>query len=313
MRMRTELLLSQVVDGLSAARHNSNGACVVDGVSCLRVGRNDVWRVVVNDVVHFVTYCRNDGDFRRRLAGIELVEKIARDHPNVVPPRLESVIDSSRVIVVRKAEGIPAEGLLKRGYRIDRNPFHRRAQWLPFLNALVAITGFLRVVHQHLPSSRIHLWDHGPESVFSRVESHLYRLSQTVDVFKGLTLPPIALPSQVVSGAVLGDLSLGNFLIDGDRVVYVDFEDFGVGEPRRDVVLLNESLKRALAQWHYWADDVDTLVPVVGNEDPWCTLYALELQLQRVWQELERPRPGAGLTREVEAARRQLRLLSRTT
>lgn len=313
MRMRTELRISQVVDGLSAARHQSNGACVVDGVSCLRVGRNDVWRVVVDDVVHFVTYCRNDGEFRRRLAGIELTEKIARDYPNIVPPRLESVIDSSRVIVVRKAAGIPAQGLLKRAYRIDRNPFRRRAQRLPFQDALSAMTGFLRVVHQYLPSSRIHLWDHGPASVFSRVESQLARLSEKVDVLKGLTLPTLALPSQVVSAAVLGDLSLGNFVIDGDRVAYVDFEDFGVGEPRRDLVLFNESLKRALAQWHYWADDVDTLVPVIGSEDPWCTLYALELQLQRVQQELERPRPGAGLTREAEAARGQLRLLSRTT
>jgi hypothetical protein len=277
------------------------------------VGRNDVWRVVVNDAVYFVTYCRNEADYRRRLAGIELTEQIARDYPNVVPPLLESVIDSSRVIVVRKAAGIPAEGLLKRGYRIDKNPLRRHARRLPFLNALAAMAGFLRAVHRHLPSSRTHLWDHGPESVFSRVESHLQRLSQRADLFKGLTLPPLALPSPVVSSAVLGDLSLGNFVIDGDRAVYVDFEDFGVGEPRRDLVLFSESLKRALSHWHYWTDDVDALIPIAGNDDPWCTVYAMELQLQRVWQELERPRPGAGLTREVEAARRQLRRLSATT
>jgi hypothetical protein len=308
--MHTGLTVSQLVERLSTARQGSPRRCQIDGIHCMRVGRNDVWRVTLGGAVLFVTYCQNDGEFHRRLAGIELTETIARDNPNIAAARLEAVIAESGVIVVQKAPGIAADRLFRLAYRIDKNPFRGRAARGRFLDALASITDFLRAMHQSLPASREHLWDHGPESVVRRVTSHLDRLSQTVARLRGLRVPALPYPSNTVSDVVLGDVTLGNFLIDGSRVMCVDFEDLGFGEPRRDFVLLNESLKRALGQWYYWSDDFRGLVPMVQPDDPWCAMYALEAQLLRVWPELKQPRQRARLRREVEAARRQLLMLN---
>jgi hypothetical protein len=298
------MVVARWIEQLATDRAQGTGDHLIQGVHCRRVGRNDVWRVKDGMTVYFVTFCKSDKDFHRRLAGIELCERIARGTTSIVAPRLEAVIDDSRTIVTHMTQGRSVDQLFRDAYRVDRNPFRRRAPQVTFLRALEAISQFLAAFHESEPISREHLWNHGPEAVSQRIRSHLTRLAKRIDALRGWDLPVLPGTSGGRLGMVLGDVSLGNFLIDGRQLTCVDFEDIGIGEAYRDRVLLSHSLKQPLRQWHYWQQPPYEMLPIPPG-DPWYALYALEVELHSVWRELSGSSGGRRLDRALESARRQ--------
>ena len=294
---------------LTTDRPSTGGERLVRGVRCRRVGRNDVWRAEDGQSVYFVTFCRNASDFHRRLAGIDISSRIARQTPGVGSPCLEVAIADSLTIVTREAPGVPVEGLFRAAFRIDRNPFRRRSPRQAFLAALESISGFLMALHESEPVAD-HLRDHGHESVAARIHAQLERLSSRVVGLRGWGLAAPSRLREVASGVVLGDMALGNFVFDGRQLTCVDFEDLGIGDAYRDRVLLSQTLKHPLGQWHYWHEDADRLLGLVP-EDPLYAFYALELDLQGLWRELSRVRRSrAVVERGVESVRRKLAIVA---
>lgn len=300
----------QLVERLSEARDDASRPVQVEGAECVRVGRNDVWRVTAGDSVLFVTYCKTEGEFRRRLAGIQLTERMAQGNPTILAPRLEAADEVTRVIIVHRVRGIPVSGLFQRAYRLDRNPLHRRPPRARFVRALASVTGFLQAVHEQTPVAAEYLWDHGPQGVLQRVREHLDRVSPQIQTLRGLRVPELREPAHIERRFLLGDTTLGNFIVDEERVACVDFEDLGIGEPRRDLLLLNDSLRRAFRGGYYWRRDSAELASPTDSRDPWLVLYALEVSLLRLKAELRPAAPPSAFRGEAAAARRQLVVLN---
>lgn len=301
--------LQHVIEHLPSLCGDRSTVCVVDGVVCQRVGRNAVWQITIRNVVCFATYCQNDGEFSRRSAGIALVAELARRHPDIAALQVELIDEDRRVIVVRRSQGLSVHSLLSSAYRIDRNPFRRRQARAEFGRALQSVVSFLSALHDCTVPRSEHLWDHRPQSVFHRATVLLNRLSQDIDDLRGLSLPLLRPPARDDSALVLGDPTFGNFMSDGERLACVDFEDLGIGDRRRDFVFLNEGLKRALTQWHYWKDELNTLESLVEPRDSWCALYEVEPQLLRVERDLRLSR-RMSLRREVRTTRERIHRLA---
>jgi len=220
-----------------------------------------------------------------RRAGLEACHQLANSDGRIAAPELIETVDELRILVTRRVAGCAVGAIVTAGCRWDKNPFRKRDRIDRCRLAIDAVLHFLATLHKSPIPDCSTLWDHGPRGVYGRVMQHLQDLQPlangTSEPVWQFADPGIRTWKEV---PVLGDATLGNFIFDGSRIACVDFEDFGVGEPERDYLVLSEELKRIQGRWHYWRIGDGIAVPASLAKSPWQELYLAEMELLRCKQ-----------------------------
>lgn len=261
------------------------------GLSAEPVGRNRVWKISSADrgsEMFYVKIVRERSWYDREVRGLKIAGVLAERHDWITAPPLLYQDAERLAIVIGAIPGESGTSLIRRAYRMDKNPLRRRKAITPFLDGVRHAVEWLRLLHAHEYEEFEGLVDHRASSVAQRVVRKLERAvratSLSIDSGKIDRLGSLgsAYPRGPAS-LICGDASLGNFFWDGERIGRIDFEDLGVGPAGRDFNTIRLYVSRITDLPWYWSDDeVESIVP--DGEEGWeGALHTLEWKLDYHW------------------------------
>lgn len=289
--------LSVSRDQLSALIGAAGCAADAESLDLLRVGRNPVWRVSANDDVFYCKICPSVAELRREASGYRLAEAIAREDDRFVAASVLSTDEEQRLLLTRPVPGTPVVDWLKAAYRIDKNPLKRRSRLDAIADVLDLVCEWLRRLHECPPELCQELCDHNMGAIgdrINRVVNRMHNGATIAELLEFADLPPLT--DIADAGLTFGDCTLGNFFTDGARLGAIDFEDIGVGSPRRDFSNLRDGIGEALDNPYYYADAKLLDAIYVSNG----SMIDIAIQLERKILRYE-----MALQESVAAARRQ--------
>ncbi len=258
------------------------------GLHCVRVGRNPVWKISSSEEAYFIKFAGDDRYFARERVGLEATARLAEDHDWIMAPRILHLSAEHRALVMSGLAGESVGRLLARGFRIDRNPTRRRGRRDLFLTALESVVAWLELLHSLQPPFGAPLFDHSPGGMRTRVVRKLARAQdlKVLDISLGLIarIEQMVVPVDDPGRLVTGDASLGNFIWDEGRIGRIDFEDLGSGHPDRDLAELHEGMLAVERRPWYWSPArAADLIPKPTSPSVHI-LTSLEWALDRHWQ-----------------------------
>jgi aminoglycoside phosphotransferase (APT) family kinase protein len=282
-----------------------------------RVGRKPVWRIQSRSGTFFVKVMKDSRYYRRERHGLEISQQLAAQHEWMTAPELVHLNEARRVLITTALPGMGVGRLLRSAFRMDRNPFRRKAPMEEFLRTLSIALQWLAELHQMPVTCNDLLLDHSATRVRERILGKLTRAlehgvlevdEQALERFRQLD---VSVP-EPASHLICGDATLGNFLWDAQRqrIGRVDFEDFGFGAPSRDFSEIRQGLEDADRKSWYW--NVDQAMQVVPSSslDVEEGLHRLEWALDRHWPGgRRRPPRRRRPTRRMRALNRRIQNL----
>lgn len=249
-----------------------------------RCGRNIVWRLdFSNERTRYLKISHDINTFKRELFGHKLAEQIAsHDNRFTYAP----VIYSDRnlkAFITEQICGSPLTNIFRSAYRIDKCFFAKNSQDESFRTAFELLLEWLTLLRGcNLGDQSIHR-DHSLFEIKQRIKNRLARTIKTkplrdyidFDVEKYLRVEM----EESTSSLQFGDLTLGNFFFDGEKIGAIDFEDLGSGYRNRDFTQLEMELDRPISSLMYRSDE--NLQQLMGSLVPeWNPVVELELLLQ---------------------------------
>lgn len=279
------------------------------GLRAEPVGRNRVWRVVSPNGASgefYVKFARERAWYERELQGLEVAGALADRHDWAMAPTLLFADPEELAVVTSGIPGASGNDLIRRAYRIDRNPLRFRDAMAGFREFVRRVVEWLRALHAHEFEWKEGFVGYQVASVRDRtvrkLERALEATSLSLDPRQVERLASLDVPTASGTASLIcGDASLGNFLWDRGRIGRIDFEDLGVGPPGRDFNTIRLYTRRVTGLPWYWSDDeLDEILPdgVGGLEG---TLHTLEWKLDYHWEARSRRSlwPGDVLDDEV--------------
>jgi hypothetical protein len=117
---------------------------------------------------------------------------------------------------------------------------------------------------------RLILYDHSFAGITRRINQKLdqahcgTKFGQMLGINRRLEIPK----SSAKHCLLFGDVSMGNFFFDGNRIGAIDFEDVGFGPQIRDYEVLRYWLNRTFANFYYRTDHqlLKTIPRTIGVE-----------------------------------------------
>jgi hypothetical protein len=211
-----------------------------NGTRATRCGRNAVWRLdLAGGESLFVTFCRDSGDFSRRLFGLTVSAELARSDARFMAADIELADETAGTIVTRPIGGSSLAALFVDGFRFDRNPLGFRGPRELVRAGLDAASEWLAAFQHSSVIRPATLYDHSLSGSWARSRRRLS--SPAFDGYPHLQGIRDRYDLQSVEDGnllVMGDATLGNLYFDGSRAGAIDFEDVGVGHSCRDYAQL---------------------------------------------------------------------------
>lgn len=293
-------------DGLTRFLLDSDPARAAHGDwLVLRVGRNPVWRIQSRTGTFFVKIMRSPRYYQRERHGLEISQRLARQHDWINAPELIYTSEPEGALITSALPGVGVGRLLRSAFRVDRNPVRRTAPIEELARALSHVLRWLAALHREPVTCRELLFDHSCAHTRDRVLGKLERAVEhgVLELNDGVLhrFRELDVSASRPEHLICGDATLGNFLWDGQRIGRVDFEDFGFGAPARDYSEIRQGLEAVGRKPWYWnAERAMAMLPATSGqiED---TLYRLEWALDRHWPG-ERTKP----TRRMRALERNI-------
>lgn len=290
---------------LCRLREAAESCTLPQGIVAERCGRNDVWRLI--DTVSKRYYAKvwdDEDEFRRELVGLQLANELADGRSGFTSAEIVYVSEADLLFVTAELPGDPVIDLFRNAYRIDKNPLRRKRPIATFRAALQAVLSWLSAFHELSSPSVTPIYDHSDSSIRERINTKLNTVfrGQTFGARLGIQSIPCGFAPQDDMGLVFGDVTLGNFFFDGERIGAVDFEDIGYGAPRRDFVGLRLELNWPFEKLHYWVDrEVQFLLAEKALDAS--PLWEIEMRLLRFENLLKSGNKGS---HEIDCERRDL-------
>ena len=299
-------LEEHVLDLLLRADRSARADVICGDARAVRVGRNDVWKLACHEAEHeclFAKFWASPADYDREVIGLRLAGEMAQEDATFMAADLVLADKARGVVVTRQIPGRSFAEVVKAAYRIDRNPFRRQEAIAAATEALTRILRWLQTLHQRCVSPAESLRDHSLGNICGHIEKKLELFSS-----RNSPIPPklleaakslyVSLDATIDSGQptalMFGDVSFGNFFVDGMRVGAIDFEDLGYGVMGQDEFTLDWWMAEASRRWKYWqCRELRNLVDISGVHGRRASLYMLKYALDRFPAPCLKGRPRA--------------------
>ena len=300
------------------ARQSGQHRLTAHGWRGVRVGRNEVWKVTrQSGERYFVKFYDSKWQFRRDLVGLDAAHEVAARNSQYCAPTVLNADGAVSAIATTELSGPSLRTVLSRAFRMDQNPLRRSAPIQRALDLLHRIIGYLRELHGSRCAPDESLLDHSVHGIVSRISrklSRIERLSRGKPTYLKCLLTDVRRAcsdlaidvDRVDMVPVFGDPVPDNIMMDGGRVGLIDFEDYGLGDPARDWVMLLDSVTPSWSWWHWSNAPILELLSGIDVPIRKSALIRAELHLdqyitQRMWQRRRASLQMAALRQELKA------------
>ncbi len=280
-----------------------------DDMVAERCGRNTVWRLIFTDGRKwFMKFCDDLTTFQRETQGLRWAEELASQDDRFMSA---SIVYSDKKEKVFATEGLPGLTLLdlcKSTFRIDRNPFGKETLKANTRLAVQRLCDWLGQLHRIQLSDTSCLYDHSVSAVSKRVQRKLKKNVNGYSISDLVGISSVE-PSNLLgtsNALIFGDVTLGNFFFDGEKIGAIDFEDLGVGPPSRDFKTLELEFQRPFRTITYRSDRylLQQLSHLSSSAHP---IFEFELKLLRLEQLVQ---SSSSTKREQKRIRDELQQLA---